>query len=155
MHVFFQWSYGNDIFNANRVLFEGGYAARPLQNQYAAYANRWTPENPSNTYFRAGVGGAGSGAGPNGVLSSMTVEDGSYLRLKTVSLEYRLPAFILKKLSVKNISVSATAQNLVTWTNYSGMDPEVSVRNTILTPGFDFSAYPQAKTLVFGLKATF
>lgn len=155
MHVFFQWSYGNDIFNANRVLFEGGYAARPLQNQYAAYAARWTPENPSNTYFRAGVGGAGSGAGPNGVLSSMTIEDGSYLRLKTVSLEYRLPAFILKKLLVKNISVSATAQNLVTWTSYSGMDPEVSVRNTILTPGFDFSAYPQAKTLVFGLKATF
>jgi hypothetical protein len=85
----------------------------------------------------------------------MDVEDGSYLRLKTVSLDYVLPATYLHKLGIKSFALSLSGQNLYTWTKYSGMDPEVSVRNSILTPGFDFSAYPRAKTLVFGLKANF
>jgi hypothetical protein len=79
------------------------------------------------------------------------VEDGSYLRLKTVSLGYNVPAYLLKKARLKSLKVYASAQNLITWTNYSGSDPEVSVRNSALTPGFDFSAYPRASTLIFGL----
>jgi hypothetical protein len=66
-----------------------------------------------------------------------------------------LPATYLHKLGIKSFALSLSGQNLYTWTKYSGMDPEVSVRNSILTPGFDFSAYPRAKTLVFGLKANF
>jgi len=147
LHTFFQWSYGNDLFNANRIYFEGG---RPVmaRNQYASYVDRWSPENPSNTNFRAG------GQGPLGRYSSKYIEDGSYLRLKTISLSYALPEKYLKPIKIKRLSVNATAQNLITWTNYSGMDPEVSVRNHVLTPGFDWSAYPWAKTIVFGVKAT-
>lgn len=147
LSTFFQWSYGNDLFNANRIYFEGG---RPVtgRNQYASYADRWTPENPSNTNFRAG------GQGPLGRYSSKNVEDGSYLRLKTISLSYSIPDKYLKSIKIKQLILNATAQNLITWTNYSGMDPEVSVRNSVLTPGFDWSAYPRAKTIVFGIKAT-
>lgn len=148
LNVFFQWSYGNDLFNANRDMFEGNALTRSNLNQYATYVNRWTPENPSNEYYRFG------GQGPTGRFSSRAIEDGSFLRLKTVSLSYALPKVVLSKLKLRSFSLFATAQNLYTWTKYSGMDPEVSVANSILTPGFDYSAYPREQTFVFGLKAS-
>lgn len=147
LNVFLQWSYGNDIFNANRLIFEG--TTYTNLNQYATYEDRWTPDNPNNKYYRAG------GGGPIGRYSSRVIEDGSYLRLKTVSLGYSLPAKALKKLKMSSLNFSVTAQNLYTFTKYSGMDPEVSVRNSILTPGFDYSAYPQARTIVLGITANF
>jgi TonB-linked SusC/RagA family outer membrane protein len=149
LNVFFQWSYGNEVFNANRIYFEGG-RPQSARNQFASYSDRWTPDNPSNTQFRSG------GQGELGRYSSKNIEDGSYLRLKTVSLSYSLPARWTKKINVKNFSLNATAQNLHTWTNYTGMDPEVSTQRSLgaLTPGFDWSAYPRARTIVFGIKAT-
>jgi TonB-dependent starch-binding outer membrane protein SusC len=144
-----QWSYGNDVFNANRVIFEGNEINRNNVNQFASYQERWTPTNPSNTLFRAG------GTGPLGAYSSRTIEDGSYLRLKTVAITYALPKGLISRIGLSKLQVSASGQNLITWTKYSGMDPEVSVRNTILTPGFDYSAYPLPRTIVFGLQATF
>ncbi|WP_036674605.1 SusC/RagA family TonB-linked outer membrane protein [Pedobacter heparinus] len=144
LNVFLQWSYGNDIINANRLLFEGNGKQSRFFNQYASYANRWQPDNPSNTLFRTG------GQGPF-YYSSRVVEDGSYLRLKTISLGYNVPVKIYKKANLKSLRIYASAQNIATWTNYSGPDPEVSVRNSTLTPGFDFSAYPRASTLIFGL----
>ena len=149
LNIFCQWAYGNDIYNANRMMFEGNISAKNSLNQYATYVNRWTMDNQESKLFRAG------GQGPNGYYSDYYLEDGSYLRLKTISLSYALPQKLVNKVSFKDLRLSVTAQNIYTWTNYSGMDPEVSVRNSTLTPGFDFSAYPQAKTLVFGLKATF
>jgi TonB-linked SusC/RagA family outer membrane protein len=149
LNVFFQWSYGNDIYNANRMMFEGNISGKNSLNQYAVYENRWTMDNQSSTMFRAG------GQGPNGYYSNYFLEDGSYLRLKTIALSYALPQNVIKKAFLKDLRISLTAQNIHTWTKYSGMDPEVSVRNSALTPGFDYSAYPLAKTLVFGLKATF
>jgi len=148
LNVFFQWSYGNDIFNANRDMFEGNAYNRSNLNQYATYVDRWTPENPGNKYFRPG------GQGPTGMFSSRLIEDGSYLRLKTVSLSYRLPEQINKKLKLKSIETYLSAQNLHTWTNYSGMDPEVSVQNSTLTPGYDYSAYPREKAITFGIKVS-
>lgn len=147
LNVFFQWSYGNDVFNANRTYFEGGRPANN-RNQFATYVNRWSPENPSNQYFKAG------GQGPPGVYSSMYIEDASFLRLKTVALSYSLPSQWVKKFA-RSINLTAAAQNLITWTKYQGPDPEVSIRHTILTPGFDFSPYPRARVLVFGIKANF
>jgi hypothetical protein len=147
--VFLQWSYGNDIYNANRLTFEGNSNRRFNLNQFASYVNRWTPENPTNENYRAG------GQGPIGFHSSRVVEDGSYLRLKTLSLGYDLPKSIIQKAKLTGLSLNIAAQNLITITNYSGMDPEVSVRNATLAPGFDYSAYPQSRTIVFGLKATF
>ncbi|MDR6782299.1 TonB-linked SusC/RagA family outer membrane protein [Pedobacter africanus] len=145
LNVFLQWSYGNDVYNANKLIFEA--KAYSMLNQYATYANRWSPTNPSTTI--PVVGGV-----PEGYYSTRELEDASYLRLKTVELAYSIPANYLKKIGLKDIVLTASAQNLVTWTRYTGMDPEVSTRNSILTPGFDYSAFPIAKTLVFGLKAS-
>lgn len=149
LNVLFEWSYGNKIYNANRLMFEGNGNIRTDLNQFASYIDRWTPENPSNTLFKTG------GQGPIGFHSSRVLEDGSYIRLKTLSLGYSIPEKLVKKLDLSKLSVTVSAQNLVSWTNYSGMDPEVSVRNSILTPGFDFSAYPIPRTIVFGLNLTF
>lgn len=148
LNIFFQWSYGNQLYNANRLLLEGNDTQREYMNQFASYINRWTPENQTNENFRAG------GQGPP-THSSRVIEDGSYIRLKTFSLAYNIPLNYIKRIKLKQLSVNISAQNLFTWTKYSGMDPEISVRNSVLTPGFDFSAYPQAKTTVFGISATF
>ncbi|WP_316811839.1 TonB-dependent receptor [Pedobacter heparinus] len=149
LNVFFQWSYGNQIYNANRMMFEGNVTNKRDLNQFASYNDRWTFENQDSKIFRAG------GAGQVGYYSDYYLESGSYLRLKTVALSYAIPTKVLQSIVVKSLSVSVSAQNLYTWTNYSGMDPEVSVRNSALTPGFDYSAYPRANTLVFGIRAGF
>ena len=147
LNVFFQWSYGNDILNANRLVFEG-MEARPYLNMFKSWENRWSPENTDAVLPVAGV------TSPN-VYSTRVIEDGSFLRLKTVSLGYNLPAVVLKRIRMQGIRVYAAAQNLYTWTSYSGVDPEVSVRNSALTPGFDWSAYPKARTITVGLNVTF
>lgn len=148
LNIFLQWSYGNDIFNANRLVFEGNGRGFNSLNQYASYANYWTPTNPSNKLFRP------NGQGPS-FYSTRTLEDGSYLRLKTVSLEYNAPAYYLSRLKVKALRVYVSAQNLLTITGYSGRDPEVSTRNSTLTPGFDWSAYPIVRTIVAGINVDF
>jgi hypothetical protein len=145
LNVFLQWSYGNDVFNANREIFESG--VRPSLNQYASFNDRWQLENPTNTMPRAN----GDVQGYN---SSRVVEDASYLRLKTISLGYNLSSKISKKLHVGKVRAYASAQNIYTWTKYSSYDPEVSTRNSALTPGFDYSAYPRARTLVLGLNVS-
>ncbi|WP_256009864.1 SusC/RagA family TonB-linked outer membrane protein [Desertivirga xinjiangensis] len=147
LNVFFQWNYGNDIMNANDLMFEGNSTGRRALNQFASYADRWTVDNPSNEQFRT------RGYGPVGYFSTKQLEDGSFLRLKTVQLAYRLPKKWLP--NVSGIDLSVAAQNLYTWTKYSGLDPEVSTRNSILTPGFDYSAYAQNFTVSFGAKVVF
>ncbi len=149
LNVFFAWSYGNNIFNGNRLIMEGNSNGWALINQYATYADRWSPTNPSNLYYRT------RGQGPIGLFSSRTVEDGSFLKLKTIALSYSVPYNIIKKVSMSNLTLNVSAQNLYTWTKYSGMDPEVSTRGVVLTPGFDYSAYPRSPMIVFGLKAAF
>ena len=149
LNVFFQWSYGNDVYNANRLLLEGNSNGFANINQFASYANRWSPENQTNANYRT------RGQGPIGFFSSRVVEDGSFLRLKTVALNYVIPARYIKRAYLSNLSLNVSAQNLATWTNYSGMDPEVSVRNNVLTPGFDYSSYPKSPMVAFGLKASF
>ena len=147
LNIFFQWSYGNDILNANQLWFMGGRANNTM-NQYASYNNRWSPDNQNTNIYRAkGYFGGG--------YSSMVVEDGSYLRLKTISLGYNFDANLLKKIKIRSLRAYVSAQNLLTWTNYSGLDPEVSAYNSALTPGFDFSTYPRARTISGGVKITF
>lgn len=145
LNVFFQWSYGNDVYNANRIIFEGNETNRNI-NQFASYNNRWTDENQNNQYYRLG------GSGPRGVYSSRTIEDGSFLRLKNIQLAYELPEKWIKLIGLRKIQIYLAMNNVYTWTKYSGMDPEVSVRNSTLTPGFDYSAYPQSRTTTGGIK---
>lgn len=150
LNIFFQWSYGNNILNANKVYFES-YNPSFNYNQFAtaALANRWTPENP-NAYMPISSGTNGL----NNIFSSRIIEDGSFLRLKTVQLGYNLPVKILKSIKISTLNVYLSAQNVLTWTKYSGLDPEVSTYNTPLSPGNDYSAYPKARIISAGVKIT-
>lgn len=145
LSVFFQWSYGNQVMNGNRINFETGN--KSYLNQFKTFENRWTPDNQNSGIPRAG--------GQFGyVYSTRTLEDGSFLRLKTVSLGYTLPSEWLKRVKIKSLRLYAAAQNLYTWTRYTGSDPEVAIGYSALTPGFDYSSYPRARTLTFGLNLT-
>lgn len=148
LNVFFQWRYGVDVMNANRIIFEGNYANKSI-NQFASYADRWSPENVESQNFRVG------GRGPSGVYSSRTIEDGSFLRLQTLQLSYTLPKKFTKRLHLNTLQVYVSGQNLWTWTSYSGLDPEVSTRNSALTPNFDYSAYARNRVFTAGVKIIF
>ena len=150
LSIFFQWSYGNDIMNANRLFFESGNNKSRELNQYASYANRWTPENPTSDIPSA------TDSSSNRVFSSRIIEDGSFLRLKNVTLGYTFPAQMTRKWKIDKARVYVAAQNLWTWTSYSGYDPEVSVRSSsALTPGLDYSSYPRAYSISFGVSLGF
>ena len=149
LSIFFQWSYGNDIMNANRLFFESSNNRSRELNQFASYANRWTPENPTSDIPAA------TNSSSNRVISSRIIEDGSYLRLKNVTVGYTFPAKLVKKWKIDKARVYVAAQNLWTCTGYSGYDPEVSVRNSALTPGLDYSSYPRAYSISFGVSLGF
>ena len=151
LNIFCQFSYGNQIMNINRILMEGGGGgSAPVgANQYASMLNRWTPTNPSNTYAKAGAT-----ITPQ-FYPSRIVEDGSYLRIKTVNIGYRFNMPKLKQIGISNLRVYASGQNLLTFTKYSGLDPEVNSFSSALTPGADYSAYPRAKVITVGLDVSF
>lgn len=146
VNVFFSWSYGNDIINANRLIFENG--SKQNLNLFASYAGHWSDENPNSDIPRIGANGMS-------VYSSRVVEDGSFLRLKNLSLGYTFPRSVLRKMHFDTMRVYVSAENLFTVTRYSGPDPEVSTRNSVLTPGFDWSAYPRSRSITAGLSFTF
>ena len=147
LSVFFQFSWGNDILNANRMVFENP-AGRRHTNMFASYANRWTEENPNSDMPRSRAVGSQE-------YSSLYVEDGSFLRLKSLSLGYNFQPRILNQLKVSSARVSFTAENLFTLSSYSGNDPEVSTRHSVLTPGFDWSPYPRSRNYSLSLNLTF
>ena len=149
LSVFFQWAYGADVLNANKLMFESGYNRRRDLNQYASFTDRWTPDNPESDIPRV------SGSTSNSLFSTRLIEDGSYLRLKTVSFGYTFDKKLLSKINVKTARIFVSGQNLWTLTSYSGYDPEVSIRNSALTPGLDFSAYPRARSFNMGLNVNF
>jgi len=148
LNVFFNWSYGNDIQDVSRMVFEGNALSKTYLEQFASYNNRWSPTNQNSANYR--VGGYFGGG-----YSSRTIEDGSYLRLKTVQLGYNLPKSLLQKVNISSARIFASGQNIWTWTKYTGEDPEVSTYNSALTGGFDYSAYPRARTFAFGVNANF
>ena len=146
LNIFFTWSYGNDILNANRLIFESGYKSQT--NQLASFADRWTPENPTSNIPRTNATG-------NEEYSSRIIEDGSFLRLKNVSLGYSFGGRGIRKAGISSLRIYVSADNIWTLTNYSGPDPEVSTRNSVLTPGFDWSAYPRAYGFTAGVNISF
>ena len=148
LSIFFQWSYGNDVLNANRLFFENPNGKKDL-NQFASYADRWTPDNPESDIpaaFRSSS---------NQVVSTRVIEDASFLRLKTLTLGYTIPAKLLKNWKISSARVYVAGQNLWTISGYSGYDPEVSIRTGALTPGLDYSAYPRAYAVNFGVSLGF
>lgn len=140
--IYFQGVAGNKILNANRIDLNGMSAA---YNQLADVSRRWTSEGSSTTMPRAVYGDPNR----NSRISDRFVENGSYLRLKSLSLAYNLPSHLLKGLSVENARLTLSCENVFTLTSYSGFDPEVGIN------GIDLSAYPISRTFNLGFNINF
>jgi TonB-linked SusC/RagA family outer membrane protein len=140
--IFFQGVAGNQILNANRIWQEGMSVA---QNQTIATLNRWTGEGTSNIMPRAVF----NDPNKNTRISTRFIEDGSYLRLKNLSFGYSLPNVWIEKASMSTARVYISCENLLTFTKYSGFDPEVSVT------GIDNSVYPLTRTISIGANINF
>lgn len=161
----FNWSYGNKVYNANKVEYTSSskYQYRNMIDVMAD-GKRWTNLLPDGTISNNAEQLAAMNANttmwsPNMdrfVFSDWAVEDGSFLRLNTLTLGYTLPGATLKKLKISNLRFYVTGYNIFILTKYTGFDPEVSTRrNTALTPGVDYSAYPKSKQIVTGLNLSF
>jgi hypothetical protein len=147
----FQGVYGNEILNLNRRYIDN---LEGNLNGMTEGLNRWqSTDNIGNGQVNRANR---KQTGYNGRTSTWHVEDGSYLRLQNVSLGYTLPSAWTKKLYVRKLRVYFSGQNLVTWTKYSGYNPEVSIRpDSALTQGEDYGTYPLSRTYMIGLNITF
>ncbi len=158
LSVFLDFTAGNDIYNAN-VLNNSRLNLDNL-NTFAIYADRWTTINADGqrvttpdelTALNAGKTNPVYNGNATGRLYSDIIEDGSFLRINNISLGYTIPKKWLNAAKISNLRVYFTAYNLYVFTKYSGYDPEVSVINSAITRGVDFSAYPRSKSFVTGL----
>ena len=142
LSIFFQGSYGNDIWNGVRVSHEG---MESTYNQFTSTLNRWNGEGSSNTMPRAIY----ADPNRNNRASTRWVEDGSYLRLKNLTFGYRFTQDWLKKIGAKSLRLYLSFDNLWTLTNYSGLDPEVGLW------GLDYGIYPTSRVYMFGASVKF
>ncbi|MDR3340012.1 MAG: TonB-dependent receptor [Candidatus Symbiothrix sp.] len=168
----FNWSYGNKVYNANRL------AALYGSKNDGLYRNRLTDLSTAYKIYDIKNGQLARVTTPaeldalnanatlylpyheNPVVSSLGIEDGSFLRLNTFSLGYSLPKPVLKKVGINNIRLYATIYNLLTLTGYSGIDPEVNTNTAqggavYPTTGLDWGAYPRARSFTFGINVNF
>ncbi len=155
LNIFLQGVQGNDIFDATKLITE---SMRLGMNQSAAVLNRWEKPGDKTTIPKAILDNVS-----NSQPSSRYIENGSYLRIKSLTIGYNLPKRLLDKLNVKRLMLYITSDNLLTFTKYSGFDPEVSAfssshqgyTNQNTAPGVDYGTYPQSRDFMFGIKVTF
>jgi TonB-linked SusC/RagA family outer membrane protein len=151
--LFFQGVQGNKVYNATRVITEGMVR---FFNAGTQVLNAWTPTNTNTNIPRAISADPNKNARP----STRFLEDGSFMRLKNVMIGYTVPAGFLgtsTKGTVKSLRIYVSAQNILTFTKYTGYDPEVGNRTpgSSLTNGIDFAVYPQPKSFQVGIQANF
>jgi TonB-dependent starch-binding outer membrane protein SusC len=145
LNLFIQGSQGNDIYN-NTTRYDFIYVNRP-----ASVLERWTGPGTSTSQPRVNL----NDGNQNARISDRFVEDGSYVRLKAFQIGYNLSQEWLKKIKCRNMKVYVTGQNLLTFTNYSGYDPEIGNVGGSLEIGIDRGFYPQARTFIGGVNFTF
>jgi hypothetical protein len=145
-----QASYGGEVLNINRIRTESSPRVNISRDRWE---NRWTPQNPNTDIPR--IGQNPNQVGPNNVTSNL-LEDGSYLRLRTVTLSYLLPESLQQRLSLSAWRIYVTGTNLFTLTDYTGFDPDVSAQSVGNTNrGIDIGAYPLARTVTVGASFNF
>lgn len=145
--IFLQGSYGNDVFHGSRLFLE---SLQGGDNQIAAVTRRWKQPGDITDIPRATTDPVASVQ--NKRVSSRFIEDGSYLRIKNVTIGYTLDGNKFKKERFSSLRMYVSMQNLFTFTNYTGLDPEVNYRgdsNSVI--GTDFFTYPQARTFTLGV----
>ncbi len=168
----FNYSYGNDVYNANKLLsLFGPKEAGVYQNKLSIMANSYkiydvvngqlvrlkTPDDFNNANANATLPLSYS---ETGVTSTLGIEKGSFLRLNTLTLGYNVPKSILSKVRINNLRVYSSVYNVFTITGYSGLDPEVGVNDNANgaiypTTGLDYGAYPRSRSFVFGVNLNF
>lgn len=168
--IFMNFVVGNDVFNMSTQRFIGPYLAN--QNTLEKMKNRFTLIDPSTGKESSDLarlaalnphqydGNAlwnisGNNKTAISERSSYYLEDGSYLRLNTITLGYTLPKKLVQRAKISNARVYCTLNNIHTFTDYTGYDPEVSASSSALTPGIDNSSYPRSKSWVVGVNLTF
>ena len=142
LNVMFNYSLGGDVFNYQRSILESGSR---FFNQTTALNNRWTSEGQNTDVPKIQY----SDVLGNSRFSDRWIEDGSYLRLKNVTLSYNLP---MNNTYIKGVTIWGTAGNLFTWTNYLGNDPEFSLGNSVLAQGIDRGLLAQGRTFTLGVR---
>jgi TonB-linked SusC/RagA family outer membrane protein len=156
--VFLNFVYGNDIYNANKIDFTSGYNAN--QNVLGLMRDRWrTIDEAGNlvtepTALAALNENAQVWRPTRGryLLHSWAIEDGSFLRVNNITVGYSLPRSLILRARLTQLRFYVTLNNVYTFTNYSGYDPEVNTRrSTPLTPGVDYAAYPRSRAFLFGV----
>lgn len=151
LYLGFQYSIGNDMYNANYVM-TASYTGDG-SNQIARWMKRWTPANQADDpLYYSQI--------PTKLVSSAHVEDASFLRFSTARLTYTFPAKLLRRTKhVEMCKFYVSADNLYTFTRYSGYDPEVGISqnsaSAILSQGFDYGNFPHARTFTFGVNLSF
>jgi hypothetical protein len=142
LSAYFNYSVGNDVFNYMRYKAE---SMDTYNNQSTTVLDRWTTTNASATMPRASFGDPAG----NTLFSDRWIEDGSYLRLEQLTIDYNLPAMAGV---YKGITLYLTATNLFTFTKYSGYDPDMQYVNSPFYRGVDYGKMPQTKSFMIGLK---
>ena len=156
LDIFFQFVGGNKMLNYSRVFSEG---MNGVFGQTDAVLNRWTPTNTVTDVPRAVWGDPNQ----NRRNSDRFIEDGSYARLKNLTFGYTIPKTLISKIKLEKVRVYVTGQNILTFTNYKGMDPEVSAfsqgnngnSTANAAAGTDFLTFPQPRTFIFGVNIGF
>lgn len=155
-NLYFYGVYGNKILNyqeKNLETFQNPsfVGVENISQQY--YANAWTPTNPSNTYARIYYNDNSIG---NALPSSAWIQNGSFLKLKSMTVGYTFPSDIARKLTVSRLRLYLATQNLFTITSYKGLDPEIGVQGGNPTQnGVDNGTYPSSRYYTVGLNVTF
>ena len=158
INLYFYGSYGNKILNYVETNLEsfgkrGSEGADNVSEKY--FENHWTPTNPSDRYARALANG-GDNSTLNNVPSSVWVEDGSFLKLKNLSIGYTLPTRLLSRFAISRLRIYVSSQNLFTITKYTGLDPEIGMQGGSATQnGLDNGTYPSSRFFTFGISVTF
>lgn len=151
LYAFFRWSYGNDVVNGNAYYLVGTTSINNILK--SVYKDVWSTQTPENNYPLYGRGTWGES-----VLRSDLVEDGSFLRLQTLSLGYNFPTKVTRKMGLSKMRVAVTGTNLWLWTRYSGFDPEANTGyGTVarLAPGLDMSPYPRPRSFSLSIELGF
>lgn len=154
LSLFFQGAYGQEIFSVLNRDIEGFY--RPFNVTQRYFDNRWTGPGTSNEFPRASWDASGN----NTKFSSRFLEDGSYTRLKNLQIGYTLPGGVLKRLGFSATRIYFSGTNLLTFTKYSGMDPEMTVSDNALgqgdrAAGMDWGTYPSSRSYNLGVSLSF
>ncbi len=150
LSVFLQGSYGNDILNLTRR--NGTTNSSLYNNQLVEALNYWTPDNTNTSIPRP----IASDSNTNLLISDRYVEDGSYLRIQNLTLGFTLPSEIASKIKMSRLRIYGSVQNLYTFTNYSGYDPEIgSFNQNVLLTGIDNGRYPTPRTFSLGVNIEF